>query len=398
VTIAVCTCALIGGGGVSTALALEQDVDLTGAGMAELGDPEDTVTPTPGAATTSAKPAELTTGPAEAASPEPTFTEQQLAALTKPQLRGLIGRTRERWLRLQAELGALETARDAAEGEVDATLAAYGKRLLTLFDANDLTELQPLREVRSEVDPTTRAALLAKLRAEDVALVKRYDAAAAAADAAGSAADAKRLEAAVAAIDLAFARDFQDGRLAGTDTGADEPAVQAKHVFATGPIPSIGYFGAASGGGMLSGWTGVAGAALGGIGCNSPDATLAATGVKEDGIASWYGPGFHGENTANGETYDQEAMTAAHKSLPFGTIVRVYSNTTARCVFVRINDRGPYIDGRIIDLSHAASTALGMDGTASVQIEVWAAPGTAVAPITEPDPATWPAEAQPAGL
>jgi rare lipoprotein A len=71
-------------------------------------------------------------------------------------------------------------------------------------------------------------------------------------------------------------------------------------------------------------------------------------------------------------------MTAAHKTLPFGTIVRVYSSQTGRCVFVRINDRGPYVDGRIIDLSHAASVELGMSGTASVQVEVWARPGDPV--------------------
>ncbi len=78
------------------------------------------------------------------------------------------------------------------------------------------------------------------------------------------------------------------------------------------------------------------------------------------GEASWYGPGFHGRLTANGERFNQEAMTAAHKTLPFGTRVRVRVPRTGREVVVRINDRGPYVKGRIIDLSSAAATAIGL--------------------------------------
>ena len=78
------------------------------------------------------------------------------------------------------------------------------------------------------------------------------------------------------------------------------------------------------------------------------------------GMASWYGPGFHGRRTANGERYDMHAMTAAHKSLPFGTKLRVRSVHTGKEVVVRINDRGPYKHQRIIDLSLAAMTALGV--------------------------------------
>ena len=75
-------------------------------------------------------------------------------------------------------------------------------------------------------------------------------------------------------------------------------------------------------------------------------------------IASWYGPGFHGRTTANGETYNQHGMTAAQRTLPFGTIVRV--TYSGRSVTVRINDRGPFIPGRVIDLSRGAASALGM--------------------------------------
>ncbi len=80
------------------------------------------------------------------------------------------------------------------------------------------------------------------------------------------------------------------------------------------------------------------------------------------GQASWYGPGFHGRKTANGERYDQRAMTAAHKTLPFGSLVRVRSLVNGKEVDVRINDRGPFIGGRVIDVSRAAAEALGMMG------------------------------------
>lgn len=90
-----------------------------------------------------------------------------------------------------------------------------------------------------------------------------------------------------------------------------------------------------------------------------------------EGAASWYGPGFHGRITANGETFDQNALTAAHRTLPLPTLARVTRLDTGRSVTVRINDRGPYVDGRVIDLSKAAAQALGFteDGVADVRIE-----------------------------
>ena len=80
----------------------------------------------------------------------------------------------------------------------------------------------------------------------------------------------------------------------------------------------------------------------------------------ERGQASWYGPRFHGRRTASGERYDQHALTAAHKTLPFGTVVRVRSLVTGKEVDVRVTDRGPFVRGRIIDVSRAAAEALGM--------------------------------------
>jgi rare lipoprotein A len=86
------------------------------------------------------------------------------------------------------------------------------------------------------------------------------------------------------------------------------------------------------------------------------------------GAASWYGPGFHGKGTANGETFNTNALTAAHKTLPFGTEVRVTNERTGKSVVVRINDRGPYAHGRVIDLSKAAAEAVGIEGVGQVTL------------------------------
>lgn len=82
--------------------------------------------------------------------------------------------------------------------------------------------------------------------------------------------------------------------------------------------------------------------------------------VIAKGLASWYGGKFHGRRTASGEIYDKTAFTAAHKTLPFGTLVRVKSLRTGKEVVVRINDRGPHVKNRVIDLSGAAASALGL--------------------------------------
>lgn len=88
------------------------------------------------------------------------------------------------------------------------------------------------------------------------------------------------------------------------------------------------------------------------------------------GVASWYGPGFHGRRTASGERFDMHDLTAAHRSLPFGTVVRVESLVNGRTVDVRINDRGPHIKQRVIDLSRGAAAALGLldAGTGTKQV------------------------------
>ena len=87
--------------------------------------------------------------------------------------------------------------------------------------------------------------------------------------------------------------------------------------------------------------------------------------------ASWYGPGFHGQKTANGEVYDQNSFTAAHKSQIFGTLLKITNLKNSKSVVVRINDRGPYIHGRDLDLSKAAALELGMvrKGVAKIKVE-----------------------------
>jgi rare lipoprotein A len=98
--------------------------------------------------------------------------------------------------------------------------------------------------------------------------------------------------------------------------------------------------------------------------------------LPEVGVASWYGHPYHGRASASGEIYDMEQMTAAHRTLPFGTWVRVFNLDNDKTVAVRINDRGPFVDNRVIDLSHAAARAIGMigPGLARVRLEIMATP------------------------
>ena len=93
-------------------------------------------------------------------------------------------------------------------------------------------------------------------------------------------------------------------------------------------------------------------------------------GFRQRGIASWYGKDFHGKKTSNGETYDMYAMTAAHKTLPLGTYVRVHNLENNRTLEVRINDRGPFVRGRIIDLSYTGAKEIGIVGPGTARVEV----------------------------
>ena len=106
----------------------------------------------------------------------------------------------------------------------------------------------------------------------------------------------------------------------------------------------------------------------------SQNITVEQPTFRQVGIASWYGKAHQGRMTANGETFDMREMTAAHRKLAFGTVVRVTNLANGKSIKVRINDRGPYVDGRILDLSAAAARQLGIgeNGTAEVQIEAFA--------------------------
>ncbi len=92
--------------------------------------------------------------------------------------------------------------------------------------------------------------------------------------------------------------------------------------------------------------------------------------LTSQGVASYYGKEFHGRKTANGERFDMNAMTAAHRSLPFGTVVRVTNPKNGKSVRVRINDRGPFVAGRDIDLSYAAAKAIDLLSVGPVKIEI----------------------------
>lgn len=93
-------------------------------------------------------------------------------------------------------------------------------------------------------------------------------------------------------------------------------------------------------------------------------------GYKEQGIASWYGKDFHGRRTSNGEIYDMYGMSAAHKTLPMNTMIMVRNLENKRKIVVRVNDRGPFVRGRIIDLSFTAAKKLGVVGNGTAQVEI----------------------------
>jgi rare lipoprotein A len=110
-----------------------------------------------------------------------------------------------------------------------------------------------------------------------------------------------------------------------------------------------------------------------------------AKGFSQKGVASWYGPGFDGKKTSSGEVYDMYALTAAHTTLPLHTLVKVTNLNNQKDIVVRINDRGPFVGDRVIDLSLSAAHALGMvtPGTAPVRIAVLGSSGPILASARE---------------
>jgi rare lipoprotein A len=116
-------------------------------------------------------------------------------------------------------------------------------------------------------------------------------------------------------------------------------------------------------------------------------------GFRENGVASWYGRDFHGKPTSSGEPYDMYEMTAAHKTLPIPTWVEVTNVENGKQVIVKVNDRGPFVDGRVIDLSLRAAEQLDMvrNGTARVRVRALGAPATAPSPVLVSSPPPAPA-------
>jgi rare lipoprotein A len=126
----------------------------------------------------------------------------------------------------------------------------------------------------------------------------------------------------------------------------------------------------------------LAGLALAGCAKKHPTARTPAPPLVrsgETGLASWYGHPYHGRPAANGEIYDMEALTAAHRTLPFGTWVRVVNLSNDKTIDVRITDRGPFVENRIIDLSHAAAVAIDLigPGVARVRLDILSVPTVA---------------------
>lgn len=105
-------------------------------------------------------------------------------------------------------------------------------------------------------------------------------------------------------------------------------------------------------------------------GCASERYARPSTGLTQRGIASWYGPDFHGKRTASGEVYDMHALTAAHRELPLDTVIAVKNLDNGRSVEVRVNDRGPFVRGRVLDLSYAAARELDMIGPGLARVEI----------------------------
>jgi len=116
-----------------------------------------------------------------------------------------------------------------------------------------------------------------------------------------------------------------------------------------------------------------------------------ARGFQQEGVASWYGEKFHGRKTSNGEIYDMYGISAAHKTLPLGTYVRVYHLENGRTLDVRINDRGPFVRGRIIDLSYGAARKLGVVGPGTAPVKIVAL-GTPAPGSSQAHPAYLPAD------
>lgn len=252
-----------------------------------------------------------------------------------------------------------------AEDRYNATLTLYEQRLTSIYKLGEGQFYGVVLSSDSITDAATRLSYLSQISDNDIKLVQRVK---------FDAAEVRRLHQQVDDIKQANAGELEelqrrrlelDGRISTSEQQIDENTQKIaeaearemeKVAMTAASEPGVSIYDSLLSPSVL-------------LGNSQPPEDLRASGVALRGVASWYGPGFHGNNTANGEVYDMFAYTAAHKTLPFGTWLKVTYN--GRSVFVRINDRGPYIGGRFLDLSAAASRAIGMTGVGYVTAEIY---------------------------
>lgn len=275
--------------------------------------------------------------------------------------------------RIQAVADRLADRRDAAEEQLDVATQRYADHLVRVYKRGDESSVATLIVARDVADAADRLTIMLELTDHDRRIVDEYRAALDEVDALRARSEAVNERLTVASTELDDAQTQLASFTGLPDRtgpgGADDEVVASVDDYFT-PTRSTGASATGGGlGGTLGGMTDWATLAAGTSDSETLPKGARPSGELESGDASWYGPGFHGHSTANGEVYDQYAMTAAHKTLPFGTWVKVTATETGESVDVRINDRGPFIDGRIIDLSWAAAQAIGMDGTAAVTVE-----------------------------
>jgi hypothetical protein len=254
----------------------------------------------------------------------------------------------------RARLAEMNLTLRRAESEYDEAYAQYERSLVAMYKLGDrivwveLVDRFGLDSMSSEYDFFSRVAAEHRRLVEDLRLRQRRVAA---------------LRTGIADLKSASLSDLDTLRdsLAGVQAALDGETRRLRAARAAYEAADD----AAAGGAVVQ-------PGLGGLlaAANEPPPGLSPTGRTFAGLASWYGPGFQGKTTASGESYDMYGFTCASRTLPFGTWLRV--TYQGRAVFLRVNDRGPVSQDRVLDLSYAGATALGFSGVAYVEAEIWA--------------------------
>jgi peptidoglycan hydrolase CwlO-like protein len=252
------------------------------------------------------------------------------------------------------EIGQLELEISEADQARRAALSRYVERAVELYKMGGGMQLALLLSARSLTDMVRIANLASAAARVDRRVLEQFQNAVARAEAAQVLADARKRS--LLAKQRAIARVAQRIR----DTLAERRIVLAELIGEIERLEALARAQALSSSLPL-------GDVFGGPSPDIPDGYVS-TGVSFEGVASWYGPGFEGNTTANGEAFDPGLYTAASRDLPFNTILHVVFQ--GRGVVVRINDRGPYVDDRILDLSRAAAEAIGLGGIGWVRATI----------------------------